>query len=101
MKLKPGTRLKSVTCNAEGMVIKAAAEGCLSCGGSEMVDIDADNIAKVDMNEDFAHGSLLGKRYINAEGSFEVLCTKPGDGSFALDGNLLLEKETKKLPSSD
>ena len=31
----------------------------------------------------------------------EVLCVKAGEGSLAVDGNLLLQKDTKKLPKTD
>ena len=46
-------------------------------------------------------GSLLGKRYVNAAGNLELLCVKPGDGSLAADGESLVLKEAKPLPSSD
>ena len=44
---------------------------------------------------------LIGKRYVNAEETIELLCVKAGDGSFGADGQMLMGKETKKLPSSD
>ena len=48
-----------------------------------------------------AGGTLLGKRYVNAAGALELLCVKPGDGSLAVDGEHLVLKEAKPLPSSD
>ena len=47
------------------------------------------------------HGCLIGKRYVNQEESVEVLCVKSGDGSLYYDGEELMTKDTKKLPSSD
>ncbi len=41
--MKPGTKLKSAVCDTEVMVIKAPAEGAISCGGAPMaVDKPAD-----------------------------------------------------------
>jgi hypothetical protein len=53
------------------------------------------------LSADFSAGSQMGKRYVDADTGFEGLCTKPGKGSFALDGRALTVKEAKKLPSSD
>ena len=46
-------------------------------------------------------GTQLGKRYVNEEGSLELLCTKPGKGSLACGGTLLTIKGAKPLPASD
>ena len=46
-------------------------------------------------------GTLMGKRYVDAEETVEVLCTKPGDGSLGLGDTLLDLKEAKPLPASD
>lgn len=46
-------------------------------------------------------GTLLGKRYVNAAGDLELLCVKPGDGSLSANGETLVLKEAKPLPSSD
>ncbi|MCW0213112.1 MAG: hypothetical protein OJJ54_07120 [Pseudonocardia sp.] len=43
----------------------------------------------------------LGKRYTDASGSLEVLCTKAGAGPLALDGVLLEIKAAAQLPASD
>jgi hypothetical protein len=43
----------------------------------------------------------MGKRYTNAAGDVEILCTKPGEGGLAVDGELLTVKGAKPLPSSD
>jgi hypothetical protein len=45
--------------------------------------------------------TLLGKRYVNADQTVELLCSKPGDGALAVDGEALELKEAKPLPSSD
>ena len=46
-------------------------------------------------------GSLIGKRYVDAEERFELLCTKGGEGSLSLNGASLSVKQAKALPSSD
>lgn len=100
--MKPGTRLKSVVCTGEAMVVKAP-EGdlVLTCGGIPMttesdVAVDASNADTEHMYE-----CLIGKRYVNEEETIELLCVKAGEGSFGADGQMLMGKETKKLPSSD
>ena len=50
---------------------------------------------------DASGGTQLGKRYVNAEGDLELLCTKPGKGSLACDGVALSIKGAKPLPASD
>lgn len=100
--MKPGTRLKSVVCTGEAMVVKAP-EGDLelTCGGVAMsteseVTVDSSNASSEHMYE-----CLIGKRYVNAEETIELLCVKAGEGSFGNEGQMLMGKETKKLPSSD
>ena len=46
-------------------------------------------------------GTALGKRYVNAEGTLELLCVKPGKGSLTVGSAPLTLKEAKQLPSSD
>ena len=50
---------------------------------------------------DASQGSLLGKRYGDPDETVEVLCTKAGPGSLALDGVPLAVRVTKPLPASD
>lgn len=44
---------------------------------------------------------LVGKRYADERGAIELLCTKGGKGSLALNGAVLVVKQAKALPSSD
>jgi hypothetical protein len=101
MQLKTGARLKSTVCDAEVMVISAPDDSAtLSCGGAPMVDAASD-AEKGSIDEEHKLGVQIGKRYIDADATVEVLCIKPGEGSLALDGDTLLLKDTKKLPKSD
>ncbi|MEK9818731.1 MAG: hypothetical protein VW443_04060 [Pseudomonadales bacterium] len=96
--LKPGSRLKSAVCDAEVMVIKAGANDEVTCGGAVMA---TDVSEKGAGDEAHMHGCLIGKRYINQEETIELLCVKSGDGSLYCNGEELMTKDTKKLPSSD
>jgi hypothetical protein len=53
------------------------------------------------LNPDFADGTLMGKRYVDADGAYELLCVKPGKGSLSVDGVKLVTKDAKPLPASD
>ena len=98
--LKAGARFKSAVCDTQVMVIKApAGEYDLRCGGAEMIA----PAAAASGSPDAAHagGTLIGKRYVNADESIELLCTKGGAGSLSLNGTALEVKQAKQLPSSD
>jgi len=99
--IKPGTRLKSVVCDTEVMVIKYSGDADISCGGTSMIDAKADAPEKGTINEAFSDGSLVGKRYVDADDTMELLCVKPGAGSMSVGDVPLVEKSAKSLPSSD
>jgi hypothetical protein len=82
--LKTGGRFKSAVCAGEIMVVTASGDDVeLTCGGAPMVEPG------------------MGKRYITEDESLEVLCVKAGDGALAVNGQLLLQKDTKQLPKTD
>lgn len=95
--MKPGSRLKSGVCDAEVMIIKIGESDNLTCGGVAM----AESPEAAEGNPDQMHECLIGKRYVNAKETIEVLCVKSGQGSLYYDGEELMTKDTKKLPSSD
>ena len=96
--MKPGTRLKSATCDTEVMVIRCG-DGVIQCGGAPMGEAKPADAAA--LSADFSGGTLMGKRYVDAAGAFELLCVKPGKGSLAVDGTALVTKDAKPLPASD
>lgn len=96
--MKPGTKLKSTVCDTEVMVIRGS-EGSLECGGAPMAADKPADQGSVDPA--FAEGTNMGKRYVDAAGTVELLCVKPGKGSLSLDGVALQLKDAKPLPSSD
>lgn len=95
--MKPGSRIKSNACDTEVVVIKYTA-GAVQCGGADMSDAGGGG---AELSADFAGGSVMGKRYVDAAGTLELLCVKPGKGTLALDGVKLDLKEAKPLPASD
>ena len=102
MKLKAGTRVKSAVCASEAMVIQAPdADLDLRCGGAPMLPIGDAAKPSGEVAANAAAGTPIGKRYVNAEGTIELLCTKPGKGSLAIGDTLLVLKEAKPLPASD
>ena len=101
MKLRVGETLQSAIDTTAVIVMKApAGEVGLTCGGVGMFAKGAAAPTGEVVPAHFA-GSLLGKRYVNASGTLELLCTRAGEGSLALDGKLLATAEAKSLPSSD
>lgn len=96
--MKPGTKLKSATCDTEIMVIRGANR-VVECGGRPMTEVRPAELQAPDP----AHcgGSMIGKRYVDADNTLELLCTKAGKGSLALAGAPLQIKDAKPLPSSD
>lgn len=100
--LKPGARFKSTVCDTQVMVVKApAGEFELRCGGADVVGAAVAVAAGGAPDPALAGETLIGKRYVNADESLELLCTKGGKGTLSLNGTALEIKQAKQLPSSD
>jgi len=98
--LKPGSRFKSAVCETQVMVVKApSGEHDLRCGGVPMVA--PTDTASGELDAAFAGPTMIGKRYVNADESLELLCTKGGQGGLSLGSTPLEVKQAKQLPSSD
>jgi hypothetical protein len=97
--MKPGSKLKSAVCDTEVMVIKASAGTVVDCGGAPLVaERQAERPA---INPAFAGSTKIGKRYVDAANTLELLCVKAGQGTLSVGGVALLLKEAKPLPASD
>lgn len=100
--LKAGTRFKSAVCASQIMVVKAPARDVvLTCGGVPVVELAAADSPGGSIDPAHKQGTQMGKRYTNAADDLELLCTKPGEGGLAVDGEILVVKGAKPLPSSD
>jgi hypothetical protein len=70
----------------------------LTCSGEVLGDVAAGGTGTAHADGD---GVQLGKRYADEDLGLELLCTKAGTGSLAVDGKPLALKGVKQLPSSD
>jgi hypothetical protein len=103
--LKAGSRLKSQVDDTQFVVVKAPAEDIDVCvGGHPVVDVKADADGSLSLETGGVHsteGTLMGKRYVRGADDVEFLITKAGPGDLTIDGEVLVTKESKPLPSSD
>lgn len=100
MAIKTGARLASQTCATQVIVVRTG-DGLddLRCGGAPMVPVGTE-AETLDLDPQFADGSLIGKRYVAGD-DIEVLVTKPGAGSLSIGTEPLTIKAAKPLPASD
>jgi hypothetical protein len=101
MQLKPGSRLRSTTCDTQVVVVRGTGDLLVTCGGAPMIAADAAPGDAGTPAPGHDGGTLLGKRYEDADGALEVLVVKPGAGSLGLGEALLAVKAAKQLPASD
>jgi len=104
--LRPGEQLASTVCTTRVAVIRAPAQGrpLIACGGEPMVPAasarpPAANGASGASGADAA--TLIGKRYVDAAETVELLCTSSGAGALSCDGAPMTVKAAKPLPASD
>ena len=99
--LKPGSRWASAVDDTEVIVVKAGGESLsLECGGHPMIPGGTEKPGGLTIDSEYATGTQVGKRFEHESG-LELLCTKAGAGTLAVDGAALPLKESKPLPSSD
>jgi hypothetical protein len=101
VKFRAGQQLVSAVDSTAVIVIKApAGEYTLTCGGSAMA-LAGEPVTAAEPDPSLMGGTQLGKRYVDAAGTFQVLCTKAGGGTLALDGQPLVIQAARPLPASD
>lgn len=99
--IKNGTRLQSQVCDTQVIVVRASdALDDLRIGGSPAIPVGDTPDASLALDDAFAAGTLMGKRYVDEAGA-EVLVTKAGKGSLSVGTTPLAIKEAKPLPASD
>ena len=100
--MKAGLRLKSSVCSTQIMVIRTPVmQADLRCGGVAMVLPTEAALPAARLDPTQAQGTLIGKRYVDAQDRVEILCTQGGAGSLMFDGVAMTMKQAKALPSSD
>jgi len=97
---RPGDQLASTGSTTRVVVIRAPAQGgpVITCGGSPMVAASGP-AAKLPQAGEAV--TLIGKRYVNADDTLELLCTASGAGELSCDGVPMALKAAKPLPASD
>ena len=94
--------MKSAVDTTELVVVQAPEDEIdVRCGGAPMLAAGTEADGSATLNPAFSEGSLLGKRYADADAGIELLCTKAGEGSLSLGETPILVKDAKALPSSD
>ncbi|MEV0580187.1 MULTISPECIES: hypothetical protein [unclassified Streptomyces] len=98
--LHPGDQLACATGTTRVIVIRApeGRSGTVACGGRPMTAAQA---APARPSTDEPPGALIGKRYVDADDTIELLCTASGAGELTFDGEPLTIKAPKALPASD
>ncbi|BBZ20711.1 hypothetical protein [Mycolicibacterium gadium] len=99
--MKNGTRLKSQVCDTQVIIVRSSeALDDLRAGGAPMVPVGDEVDGSLSLDDSFADGTQMGKRYVDDTGA-EVLVTKAGAGSLSIGSTPLTIKEAKPLPASD
>ncbi|MGU3586290.1 hypothetical protein ACLBYD_24370 [Rhodococcus sp. C26F] len=97
--LRPGVQLAAAEGSTRVVVVRAPAENAreLTCGGAPMIP------APPGRPEPSAGDAVtvLGKRYVDADDTVEVLCTSSGPGELGYGGIPMTLKAAKPLPASD
>jgi len=102
--LRPGEQLASTVCTTRVAVIRVQGRPVIACGGEPMVPA-ASARPPASRGASGAHGAdaatLIGKRYVDAAETVELLCTSSGAGALSCDGAPMTVKAAKPLPASD
>jgi hypothetical protein len=101
--LRPGDQLASTACSTRVIVIKAPAQGRprITCAGSPMAPAPIPSAPAPGAVTETAAGTMLGKRYVDAGDTVELLCIASGVGELSCDGVPMTPKAAKALPASD
>jgi hypothetical protein len=101
VKFRAGQQLVSTVDSTAVIVIRApAAEITLTCGGVAMA-APGEAAAAAEPDPSLMDGTQIGKRYVDEADTIQVLCTKAGSGTLAVDGRPLRIQAAKPLPASD
>lgn len=102
MQIKPGTQLASTVCDTQVVVVRAPDEDVeITCGGAIMLPASEVSAPTGSPDPAQAEGTQIGKRYQHEDLGLEMLCTRAGTGSLAVNGEPVGTREAKAVPSSD
>lgn len=96
--LRPGEQLASTVCTTRVAVIRVQGRPLIACGGEPMVPAASARPPAASRSDAV---TLIGKRYTDAAGTVELLCTSSGAGALSCDGAPMTVKAAKPLPASD
>jgi hypothetical protein len=98
---RAGQQLVSAVDSTAVIVIKAPAAECtVTCGGVAVATAGGP-VTAADPDPALMGGTQIGKRYVDDADTIQLLCTKAGQGTLALDRNPLRIQAAKPLPASD
>jgi hypothetical protein len=101
VKFRAGQQLVSAVDSTAVIVIKAPAAECtVTCGGVAMA-VAGEPVTAAAPDPSLMGGTKIGKRYVDDAETIQLLCTKAGEGTLAIDGKPLLIQAAKPLPASD
>jgi hypothetical protein len=99
--LRPGEQLASTVCTTRVAVIRVQGSPLIACGGEPMVPAASARPPAASGANGADAATLIGKRYTDAAGTVELLCTSSGAGVLSCDGAPMTVKAAKPLPASD
>jgi hypothetical protein len=101
VQFRAGQQLVSAVDSTAVIIVRAPAVECtLTCGGVAMA-APGQPAAAAEPDPSLMGGTQIGKRYVDEADTIQVLCTKAGSGTLALDGKPLVIQAAKPLPASD
>jgi hypothetical protein len=101
VKFRAGQQLVSAVDSTAVIVIRAPATECaVTCGGVAMA-VAGQPVTAAEADPSLMGGTQIGKRYTDEADTIQVLCTKAGIGTLAVDGKPLQIQAAKPLPASD
>src|SRR5215218_2242473 len=103
MKLRVGQMLSSPVDTVTVVVVRAPdADVELTSAGVPLYDAKVGDAApEGEADPAQLDGTQIGKRYADEELGLELLCTKPGKGTLAVNGTPVPLRDAKPLPASD
>ncbi|MER5436595.1 hypothetical protein [Streptomyces sp. NPDC002588] len=103
MRPRVGQMLASTVDTTAVIVVRCPDEDLdITCGGAAMTEGNGPGPGATGAPApDQMGGALLGKRYADENLGLELLCTKPGPGTLAVNGVPMPMKSAKPLPASD